>query len=466
MMPADARFVQGLSERLPADTLRPAEPRYLSEPRGKFAGIGETVALPRDAQEVSTIVASCNAAGVAIIPISGGTGLVSGQVTTSGIPPLLLSTERMTAIRAVHTAENAIVAEAGAILADVQRVAEGVGRLFPLSLASEGTARIGGLMSTNAGGVNVLRYGTARDLCLGLECVMADGRILHGLRRLRKDNTGYDLRNLLIGAEGTLGVITAASLKLFPRAARFATALLQVPDPSAALDLLALTQNHATGMVEGFELISGQSLRFLAEAMPDLRLPVQECDWLILLELGLPAVIDAQNILEVIFLQATEAGLVMDGLLAQSEQQRHDFWALRESIPEANRRIGAIASHDISLPLGHIAPFIHDAGLALRPFDIRINCFGHLGDGNLHFNAFPARGRSRNEYAAIAAPITRIVHDLVAKHDGSFSAEHGIGRLKVDELERYGDPVKLAAMRAIKTALDPKGILNPGAVLR
>jgi len=466
MTPADATFAQGLSLQLPADTLRIAEPRHLTEPRGKFPGIGRIVALPRNVREVSVIVAACNAAGVGVVPISGGTGLVGGQTIVSGVPPLLLSLERMSGIRAIHAAENVIIAEAGAILADVHAVAEEAGRLFPLSLASEGTARIGGLMSTNAGGVNVLRYGTARDLCLGLEAVMADGVIFHGLRRLRKDNTGYDLRNLLIGSEGTLGIVTAASLKLFPRPAQYATALLQVPGPSQALDLLTLTQAHASGMVEGFELISGQSLRFLKETLPDLRLPVRDAEWLVLLELGLPAVVGADAMLEAIFVQAMEEGLVTDGVLARSTQQRREFWAMRESIPEANRRIGAIASHDISLPLGQIAAFIEEAETALQGFGIRLNCFGHLGDGNLHFNAFPAVGRVRGDYASVAAGITRVVHDLVFAHEGSFSAEHGVGRAKVEDLELYGDPAKLAAMRAIKAALDPKGILNPGAVLR
>lgn len=466
MTPADEIFAQALTLQLPADTLRPAEPRHLIEPRGKYPGIGKIVALPRTVQEVSVIVSTCNAAGVGIVPISGGTGLVGGQTVVDGVPPLLLSMERMSAIRAIHADENVIIAEAGAILADVQNAAEGVGRLFPLSLASEGTARIGGLMSTNAGGVNVLRYGTARDLCLGLEAVMADGAIFHGLRRLRKDNTGYDLRNLLIGAEGTLGIVTAASLKLYPRPAQYTTALLQVPGPAQALDLLALTQTHANGMAEGFELISGQSLRFLAQTMPDLRLPVQDADWLVLLELGLPAIIDAEGLLETIYVHGAEAGLVTDGVLARSSQQRRELWTLRESIPEANRRIGAIASHDISLPLSHIADFITEAEEALQGFDIRVNCFGHLGDGNLHFNVFPAEDRARGDYAFVAEEITRVVHDLVAAHDGSFSAEHGVGRAKVGDLERYGDPAKLAAMRSIKAALDPKGILNPGAVLR
>lgn len=456
----DAAFLETLAAALPEGTLRPPEPRYLTEPRGKFPGVAGAVALPRDVGQVASIVAACARARVPVVPFGGGTGLVGGQVMGAGAP-LILSLERMAAVRAVHPRENVIVAEAGAILADVQAAALGVGRLFPLALASEGSARIGGNLSTNAGGLNVLRYGTARDLCLGLEAVLPDGSIWNGLRRLRKDNTGYDLRNLLIGAEGTLGVITAASLRLFPIPARVGTALLAVPDPSAALDLLGLAEERLPGMISAFELISRQGPDFLAEVMPDIRLPLVS-DWMVLVELGLPDAIDPNEALEGLFVAAE--GLVTDGLIASSEAQRREFWALREMIPEANRRIGAIASHDVALPLANVPAFIERAGAALARFDIRINCFGHLGDGNLHFNAFPAKGRGRGEYDAGA--ITRVVHDLVHEMEGSVSAEHGIGRLKVGDLERYGDPTRLAAMRAIKQALDPAGIMNPGAVLR
>ncbi|WP_435167989.1 FAD-binding oxidoreductase [Falsirhodobacter sp. 1013] len=463
---ADAGFLTQLEAQLPSDTLRPAEPRHLSEPRGRYPGIGTAVALPRNTAEVSTILTACQAARVGVVPIGGGTGLVSGQVMTSGPMPLLLSLERMSTIRAIYPTENVIVAEAGAILADVQAAAEGAGRLFPLALASEGTARIGGLLGTNAGGLNVLRYGTARDLCLGVEAVLADGSILNGLRRLRKNNTGYDLRHLLIGSEGTLGIITAASLKLFPRPAHHATGLFTVSDPQAALDLLQIAQARAPGMVDAFELIAGEGLRFLRATMPDVRLPVADAEWMVLIELGLPPDLDPEAALEAIFTDGADAALVWDGLIAQSGAQRQTFWTMRESIPEANRRIGAVASHDVALPISAIPAFIEGAKILLHPFDIRINCFGHLGDGNLHFNLFPAEGRTRQDYAADAAEMTVLVHDLVAEHEGSFSAEHGVGRLKVPDLERYADPVALNTMRGIKRQMDPEGILNPGAVLR
>jgi FAD/FMN-containing dehydrogenase len=297
--------------------------------------------------------------------------------------------------------------------------------------------------------------------------VLPDGAIWHGLRRLRKDNTGYDLRNLLIGAEGTLGIITAAALRLFPRPAREGAALMVVPNPVAALELLALTGEVAGGALTAFELISGMGLRFLAETLPDLRQPFADApDWSVLIDLGTEADRAPETVLETIFARASETGLVSDGLISASIAQRAHFWHVRESIPEANRRTGAILSNDISLPLGLVPVFIVKATAEIgRMGPYRINCFGHLGDGNLHFNVFPEKGVSRSTHAAAREPLLRLINELVAAHEGSFSAEHGVGRAKVGELERYADPTKLAAMRAIKEALDPAGIMNPGAVL-
>lgn len=468
LTPADAAFVDRLSAQLPADTLRPAEPRYLEEPRGRWQGQPGVVALPRDTEEVAQIVRACNAARVGIVPFGGGTGLVGGQVCPEGPLPLILSLERMRAIREVFAEENTLIAEAGAILADVQAAAARAGRLFPLSLAAEGSARIGGCLSTNAGGVNVLRYGNARALCLGLEAVLPDGTVWHGLRRLYKDNTGYDLKHLLMGAEGTLGVITAASLKLSPKPATRGTALIEVTDPAAALALLDLARDIVGEAVSAFELISRVSLDFLAEKLPEIRQPFAERPaWVVLIELGMGRADDPMQALEAIFAEALEQGQAQDGVIAQSEAQRMEFWSLREHIPLANRAVGAISSHDIALPLSLVPEFIARGPGVLRDFgDIRINCFGHLGDGNLHYNVFPAEGRSKSDYSDRSADIQRAVHDLCTQMGGSFSAEHGVGRLKVGDLERYGDPAKLAAMRAIKAALDPRGIMNPGAVLR
>ena len=464
--PVTPAFIDTLVTRLPADTLRKPEPRYLEEPRGRYQGQPEAaLALPRNVNEVSTIIAACNVARVPVVPYGGGTGLVGGQVKPDGPPPLILSLERMNRIRAVLPLENVLVAEAGAILADVQSAAEEAGRLFPLSLAAEGTARIGGNLATNAGGVNVLRYGNSRELCLGLEAVLPNGDIWNGLTRLRKDNTGYDLRGLLVGSEGSLGVITAAALKLAPRPASLGTALMAVTDPTAALRLLELARDHVGDAISAFEIIHRQGPDFIAETLPDIRQPFTEPpEWMVLVELGMAQ--DAETALETLFAAALEEGVVLDGLIAQSRAQRADFWSLREHIPIANKRIGAISSHDISLPLMALPAFIDEARERLLACaDIRINCFGHLGDGNLHFNVFPARGRDRAEYDNRRDEIKTIVHDLVVAHEGSISAEHGIGRFKTGDLERYGDPAKLAAMRAIKAALDPNGIMNPGVIL-
>ena len=463
----DTEFLDALAQDLPPGTLRAPEPRYLEEPRGRWQGAAGAVACPASTDQVATILRHAHGAHVPVIPYGGGTGLVGGQVGGGGIVPLVLSLERMNSIRALHADENVLLAEAGAILADVQAAAAKAGRLFPLSLASEGSARIGGLLACNAGGVNVLRYGNARDLVLGLEAVLPDGRIWHGLKRLRKDNTGYDLRHLLIGSEGTLGVITAASLRLFARPAATGTALMVVESPTAALKLLARAQARLGEGISAFELISGMGLEFLAQTMPHIRQPFEaRPGWMVLIDLGLPEGLDPAHALEGLFAEALEAGLVSDGLIAQNEGQRGEFWSLRESIPEANRHIGAVSSHDISVPLSAVPDFIDRAGPALTEIGhFRINCFGHLGDGNLHYNVFPMPGRSRADHEDQRDRIKTCVHDLVHEMGGSVSAEHGIGRLKTADLIRYGDPVKLEAMRAIKAALDPHGIMNPGAVL-
>ena len=466
--PCDAAFLDALAARLPAGCLRPPEPRYLEEPRGRWQGRAGAVARPARVDEVAQIVRACAAARVGLVPYGGGTSLVGGQVMTEGPLPLVLSLERMAAVREVSAVDGALLAEAGASLRTVQEAAEGAGRLFPLSLASEGTATIGGALSTNAGGTGVLRYGNARDLCLGLEAVLPDGTVWHGLKRLRKDNTGYDLRNLLVGAEGTLGVITAASLRLYPQPAHRLVALLAVPSPQAAQRLLALAEARLGGLVSAFELISGTGLDFLAEAGPEVRMPfAARPDWSVLVELGLPQAMAPEEAMAALYEEGADGGLVLDGVIAASAAQADALWALREAIPEANRRIGAISSHDISLPLSAIPGFLAEAGEKLAATgDFRINAFGHLGDGNLHYNVFPARGRSRDDYDAIRSGVQRLVHDLVDAAGGSVSAEHGIGRAKVADLERYGDPARLAALRAIKAALDPGGIMNPGAVLR
>lgn len=465
--PATQETLSTLRAALPDLVIREETAPYLEEPRGRWSGQGVVLA-PGSTAEVARIMAHAHAGRIGVVPYGGGTGLVGGQIMTTGPAPLILSLERMQAIRAVHADENVLVAEGGAILADIQKAAEEAGRLFALSLASEGSARIGGLLATNAGGVNVLRYGNARAQCLGLEVVTAEGDVWSGLSRLRKDNTGYDLRDLFIGSEGTLGIITAASLRLMPRPREMGAAIFAVDSPEAAIRLLSLAQDRLGETISAFELIGRQGPDFLTEVGPETRMPLDPVpDWMVLIDLGLSGESRAEEALAALFEAALEAGLVHDGVLASSEAQRAEFWALRENIPAANRRIGAVSSHDISVPVGAIPEFIAKGAPAIaRIGQFRINCFGHLGDGNLHYNVFPMPGKTRADHLAERDAIKRAVHDLVHGMGGSVSAEHGIGRLKVGDLERYSDPAKLAMMRAIKTALDPRGIMNPGAVLR
>lgn len=465
---ADADFVARLAERLGPETVGAAEPRYLEEPRGRYHGQAAAVVRPKTTEAVAETVRLCAAARVPIVPYSGGTGLVGGQILTDGPLPVLLSFERMNRIRDVDVTDGVLTAEAGCILADVHAAATEVGRIFPLTLASEGSARIGGLLATNAGGIQVIRYGTARDLCLGVEAVLADGTIVRGLSRVVKDNMGYSFRNVVIGSEGTLGLITAASLRLYPRLAETATAWASVASPAAALELLDRLRAALGGTISAFELMSIQGLEFVAEVLPQVsQPPAMPGDWRVLVEADDGAGGNVNERLETALAEAMEAGIASDVLIAQGDGQRAAFWRVRERIPEANRLIGAISSHDISVPPSRLPEFIRRAGpmlTALAP-GVRINCFGHLGDGNLHYNVFPPQGESRDRYDPLRAEMSRAVHDLVHELGGSVAAEHGVGRLKVADLERYTDPGKLAAMRTMKQALDPLGILNPGAVL-
>ena len=465
--PCDPAFVARLEALLPPGRIIAPEPRHLEEPRGRWQGQAGAVARPETTAEVAALLRACFDARVGVVPWGGGTGLVGGQVMTGGPAPLLLSLERMTRLRGAYPQENALVVEAGMILADVQAEAARIGRLFPLTLASQGSCRIGGNLATNAGGVHVLRYGNTRELCLGLEAVLPDGTMFDGLARLRKDNAGYDLRDLLIGSEGTLGVITAASLRLFPVPAAEVVALLAVPSPAAALALLSLAQERLAGMVSAFELIGRTGFDFLAETLPAIRAPLDPVpEWMVLVELGLPQGLEPEAAMAGLYAAAAGRGLVTDGVIAGSVAQGRALWQLRELIPEGNRRIGAVSSHDISLPLSAIPGFIAAAPGVIREFGgFRVNCFGHLGDGNLHWNVFPLPGHSRGEHEAVRDRVKGAVHDLVHSLGGSVAAEHGVGRLKRGDLARYGDPGKLAAMRAIKAALDPRGIMNPGAVL-
>lgn len=433
--------------------------RYCEEPRGMWRGAPALVVCPADTQGVAACVRICAEAGIGIVPWGGGTGLVAGQIAPEGT--VLLSLERLTEARAVS--DQTMTLGAGVTLLKAQQIAAEAGRLFPLSLASEGSCTIGGVLSTNAGGVQVLRYGNARDLCLGLEVVTAQGAVWNGLAPLRKNNTGYDLRHLMIGAEGTLGIITAASLRLFPRPKTRAVAFVGLEDPEAALGLLARCQQASEGLSVfelmprfGLELVCAQGGRDpLAAAHP----------WYALIEFwGGP---EQEELLGATIMAALEAGQARDAALAQNETQALALRALREEMSAAQKAEGGSIKHDISLPLDAIPDFIAEAGAAItRAIPGARPCpFGHLGDGNLHYNISQPQGAEEAGFLARWEEVNRITHDLVTQRGGAISAEHGIGRIKRAELAHYADPVKLGMLRAIKTALDPAGILNPGAVL-
>ncbi len=465
--PFDADRIAALKSLLPGGTIFAADARYLEEPRGLYHSATGTVAKPRNTQEVATIVRFCAEHGVGVVPYGGGTGLVGGQVKPDGPAALIVSLERMSAIVDLQPADNTLTCQAGAILANIQTAADGADRMFPLSLASEASCQIGGNLATNAGGVQVLRYGNTRDLCLGIEAVLPDGTIFDGLSGLRKDNTGYDLRHLLIGAEGSLGIITAAVLKLVPKPRHHTTAVVAVTGPAAATAFLAILQDYLDGSVSAFELMHRHGMDFLAEHAPDVRLPLDPVpDWSVLCGATSGIGGDMEDRFLAALEVALEQGLIHDAVLAQSQAQRDALWQVRERIPEANRLVGSVSSHDISVPIGRIPDFISDGFEAVAQLgDFRVNCFGHLGDGNLHYNVFPPVGRSKSDYAGRRGTVLRCIHDLVHHYGGSISAEHGIGRSKVAELELYGDPGKVAAIKLVKRALDPLGIMNPGAVV-
>ena len=372
----------------------------------------------------------------------------------------------MNKIRYLNSEENVITVVAGVILSDLRSAAEKEERVFPLSLASEGTAQIGGNLATNAGGLNVLRYGSTRSLCLGLEVVFADGSIWNGLSRLHKDNTGYDLKNLVIGSEGTLGIITAATMKLFSKPKDRSVALIAVGSPKDALRLLSEAKDYFGETISAFELINKMGIQFLKETGLNFKFPLSAIpEWMVLLEIGHPVRFGTEKNINDFFENILSSSLALDGALAENMRQQKDLWTIRENIPEANRRIGSVSSHDISLPLSEVSDFVEQARIEISKLgQFRINCFGHLGDGNLHFNIFPEKGNNREIYNDIRPTVKTVIHDLVHKYGGSVSAEHGIGRLKTNDLIKYSDPIKLKFNNSIKKAMDPNGILNPGVI--
>jgi len=442
---------------------------YLEDVRGIFHGRAALVLRPACTEAVAECVALCAEAGIGVVPQGGNTGLVGGSVPGAGGGEVLLSLDRMTRVRAVDPREFTITVEAGCLLAEVQRAAAEVGRLFPLSLAAEGSCRIGGNLSTNAGGTAVLRYGNARDLVLGLEVVLPDGRVWDGLRGLRKDNTGYDLKQLFLGAEGTLGVITAAVLKLFPAPRDVATAWVAVPGPGAALDLLARLREASGDAVVSFEYLPRLCVDLVLEHLDGIRDPLaRPHQHYVLLELassrtdaGLGA------LLERALAAALDEGLVEDATIAASSAQRAALWAIREGIPEAQNRAGGTLKHDVSVPLARVPEFLERATRAVEAVcpGVRAMGFGHLGDGNVHYNLVRPPGEDERRFLARGEAITPLVHEAAEALGGSFSAEHGIGVLKRADLARYRGGVELELMRTVKRALDPRGIMNPGKVL-
>ncbi|HRO37351.1 FAD-binding oxidoreductase [Thauera sp.] len=442
---------------------------FLSDWRGRYHGRARAVVLPRDTAEVAAVVAACAQAGVAMVPQGGNTGLCGGATPLGDGAAVVISLARMNRVRAVDPDNDTLTVEAGCTLAAVQEAAQAAGRMFPLSLASEGSCRIGGNLSTNAGGVQVLRYGNTRDLVLGLEVVLPDGRVWDGLRGLRKDNTGYDLKQLFIGAEGTLGIVTAAVLKLFPAIRSRATAWVAVPDPRAAVRLLGMLRAACGDRVSAFEIVGRTALGLVLRHIPGARDPLAGAPaWTVLVELSDPAVdapLDDQ--LQAVLGEAFAQGLAGDAALAASGAQAQALWALREDISEAQRIEGVSIKHDVSVPVSRIPDFLERAGeaLAARWPDVRVVAFGHIGDGNLHYNLSKSVADDNAAFVARTPEVNRIVHDLVCELGGSISAEHGLGQLKREEVLRYKPALEMELMRRVKQAFDPAGLMNPGKVL-
>ena len=469
---ASPRLIEGLKaivgERNVITDDHGREP-YENDWRGQFHGRAAAVVKPGSTDEVSRVVQLLARERVAIVPQGGNTSMCGGSVPDASGRQVIVNVSRMNRVRAVDPANNTMTVEAGCVLANLQQVADENDRLFPLSLGAEGSCEIGGNLSTNAGGTGVLRYGNTRELVMGLEVVLPDGRVWDGLRALRKDNTGYDLKHLFVGAEGTLGIITAAVLKLFPKPRSQATALVAVESPAAALQLLAKLRESVGERVTGFELISRICLDLVFKHIPGSRDPLSApSPWYVLVELSdstQGSTLD--SLLEDALGAAAEAELVTDAVLATSDTQRKELWSLRENTSEAQKLDGVSIKHDISVPVSRVPEFIERASSALlKKFpDIRIVAFGHMGDGNVHYNCGKSQPDDASRFFGESPEVNHIVYDVVNALGGSISAEHGLGALKVEEIKRYKDPLELDLMRAIKRTLDPDGIMNPGKVL-
>lgn len=438
---------------------------HLVEWRDRYRGNTPIMVSPRSTEEVSGIIRACQRDGTAIVPQGGNTGLCAGAIPSPDGTQVLLSLSRMNRIRSVSADDFSLVAEAGCTLLQVQEAAAAADRFFPLSLAAEGSCQIGGNLSTNAGGINVLRYGTARDLALGLEVVLADGSVLEGLKSLRKDTAGYDLKQLFIGSEGTLGVITAASLRLFPAIRSSATALLEVRSPADAVKLLGVLRQRLADHIQAFELIPNRAVEFVMRHIPGSRFPLSEDGaWFVLLEISES---DLLPPLDEALLPELESGAIRDAVIAKNRDEAEQLWRLRHSISEAQKLEGASLKHDVSVPVADVAEFIATAEAAIVDAlpGTRVVAFGHVGDGNIHFNLSQAREWQAEAFYRERERLADVVYEVVLRFNGSISAEHGIGVAKRDYLLTSKSDTEITLMRAIKQALDPHNLLNPGKVI-
>lgn len=445
--------------------------KYFDDPRGRFTGQARLILLPTTTDDVARIVRLCNDTRTGLIPYGGGTGVVAGQISPEDDNAVIVSLERMNRIREVNPRDFAMVVEAGCILENIHAAAAEHGLMYPLSMASKGSCTIGGNLATNAGGIQVLRHGNARDLCLGIEAVLPSGEVLVELHPLRKNNTGYDLRHLLIGSEGTLGIITAATIVLKPIEPETVTALASLSSPGKAVEVFEFLRKALGESLSGLELLSDFGLRLVNQHFPDLKNPLSDPDeWYLLAEFS--GQHGLQDRVEATLAECLENALLGDVVVAASEAQRAKLWDLRENTPEANKLTGAICNSDTSVPISQIDSFISRTFAALRAVhpELRTNSYGHIGDGNIHHNVFPPKGIAKTDFIAanpgIIEAVRHAIDEVTVACNGSISAEHGIGRLKTDDLRTYGNPSKLNAIAQIKRALDPNAILNPGVIVR
>lgn len=438
---------------------------HLTEWRDIYHGETLLMVSPDSTEKVSAVIKACAANKTAVVPQGGNTGLCGGAIPDETGQQVLLSLSRMSAIRSIAASNFSMIVEAGCILADVQAAARKAGRFFPLSLAAEGSCQIGGNISTNAGGINVLRYGTARDQVLGLEVVLADGTVWSGLRGLRKDTAGYDIKQLFIGSEGTLGIITAANLRLYPEVKNTQTAMIAVESPTRAVELLAELRTSLADQLLAFELMPSRAIRYLQRHMPAIQNPfTDDHPWYVLLESSLN---DDAAVVETALATVVEKNIAIDAVIAKSISEQQALWRMRHSISEVQKFEGASLKHDVSVPIGRIGEFIEAAEQAvLRHMpDARIVAFGHVGDGNVHFNVSQPKSWDADSFREQAADIGIVIYDVVNAFEGSISAEHGIGQSKREALRKYRSEEEIAVMKSIKAALDPANILNPGKVL-